>query len=86
MSAEIRAWFEEYKNKLRSEARSEGLYEGERSSLLRLLRVRFGELPPVAVARIERATMADIERWGDRMFSAKTLDDVLDDPAHFEPS
>ena len=82
VSAEIRAWFEEYQNKLRSEARS----EGERSSLLRLLRVRFGELPAAAVARVEMATMADIERWGERMFTAKTLDEVLGDPSRPEPS
>jgi hypothetical protein len=86
VSAEIRAWFEEYKNKLRSEARSEGLDEGKRSLLLRLLRVRFGEVPPAAVARVERASMADIERWGERLFSAKTLDEVLDDPSRTQPS
>jgi hypothetical protein len=82
VSAEIRAWFEDYKNKLRSEARS----EGERSLLLRLLRARFGEVPPAAVARIELATRAEIERWGERLFTAKTLDEILDDPSRPEPS
>jgi hypothetical protein len=40
--------------------------------LLRLLRVRFGEVPAAAVACVELATMADIERWGERLFTAKT--------------
>jgi hypothetical protein len=81
VSAEIQAWFEDYRNKLRSEARN----EGERSLLLRLLGVRFGELPAAAVARVETATMADIERWGERLFTAKTLDEVLGDPSRSEP-
>ncbi len=34
----------------------------------------------MAVARIEAAEMADIERWGERMFGAKTLAEVLDAP------
>jgi len=51
-----------------------------------LLRVRFGELPPAAVARVEMATMADIERWGERLFTVKTLDEVLGDPSRSEPS
>ncbi|WP_438016706.1 hypothetical protein WMF18_38860 [Sorangium sp. So ce315] len=33
MSAEIRAWFEEYKKNLRAEARTEGLNEGRREGL-----------------------------------------------------
>jgi hypothetical protein len=85
MSAEIRAWFEDYEKKLcteaSTEARKEGIKEGERNSLLRLLRVRFGELPAVAVARIEAADMADLERWGERVLGAQTLAEVLDDPS-----
>ncbi len=50
-------------------------------SLLRLLRTRFGELPAAAVARVEAAEMVDIERWGERMFGAKTLAEVLDAPS-----
>jgi hypothetical protein len=80
-SAEIRAWFEDYERKLRSEAIQEGRSEGERSFLLRLPRTRFGELPPAAIARIEAADPAEIERWGERMFSAATLAEVLDEPS-----
>lgn len=87
MSAEIRAWFEDYKQKLRAEAstegreegRKDGLKEGERSMLLRLLHARFGELPEAAVARIEAADIADLERWGVRVLGAQTLADVLED-------
>jgi hypothetical protein len=55
--------------------------EGERAMLLKQLRVRFGELPAAAVARIEGAEAVLLERWGERVFSAKTLADVLDEPS-----
>jgi hypothetical protein len=88
MSAEIQAWFEDYKQKLRTEANAEGMQEGiqegikegQRNLLLRLLHARFGELPRAAVARIEVADIADLERWGVRVLGARTLDEVLDDP------
>ena len=86
VSAEIRAWFEDYQRKLRSEGRKkgrkegrrEGRKEGERRLLLRQLRSRFGELPAAAVARIEAADIADIERWGERILGARTLAEVLE--------
>ena len=81
VSAEIRAWFQNYQQQLRNEerdaGRKEGRKEGERNLLLRLLRARFGELPAAAVARIEAAETAEIERWGERVLGAQTLVDVL---------
>lgn len=85
MSAEIRAWFKEweqnFRNEVRKEGLKEGLTEGERTLLLRLLRARFGELPTAAVARIQAAGTADLERWGERVLNAQTLDEVLSDPS-----
>jgi len=81
VSAEIQAWFEDYQRKLRSEEREEGRKEGERNLLLRQLRACFGELPPAAVARVEAADLADLERWGERVHGARTLADVLDGPS-----
>jgi hypothetical protein len=89
MSAEIRAWFEDYEKKLRTEASTEGrkegikegIKEGERSLLLRQLHTRFGELPEASVARIEAADMPDLERWGERVLGAQTLAEVLDEPS-----
>ena len=81
VSAEIRAWFKEYEQNLRNEARKEGLQEGERVLLLRQLRARFGELPANAVARIEAAQAAELERWGERVIGAQTLTEVLGEPS-----
>jgi hypothetical protein len=55
--------------------------QGERALLLRLLRARFGELPAATVARIEDAEVATIERWGERVLTAKSLEEVLDEPS-----
>jgi hypothetical protein len=82
VSAEIQAWFEDYQHKLRSEehekGRKEGRKEGARSLLLGLLCSRFGELPAAAVARIEAADLADLQRWSERVLGAQTLAEVLD--------
>ena len=64
-----------------AQGRDEGHKEGERAMLLRLLRTRFGELPAAAVARVESAEVTLLERWGERMLSAKTLAEVLDQPS-----
>jgi hypothetical protein len=77
MSAEIRAWFEDWQRKVLNEGRN----EGGRSLLLQLLRTRFGELLAATVARIEAADMADLERWAERMLSAQTLAEVLGEPS-----
>ena len=81
VSAEIQAWFEDYQQKLRNEARKEGRNEGVRSVLLRLLRARFGEMPAATVARVETAELADLERWSDRVIGAQMLAEVFDNPS-----
>lgn len=80
MSAEIRAWFEEYKENLRQEGRNEARNEAlrsQRSVLLRQLRLRFGEVPPAMTARVEAADTSLLEKWGERVVSAQTLADVF---------
>ncbi|XXT19409.1 Rpn family recombination-promoting nuclease/putative transposase [Sorangium sp. So ce429] len=57
----------------------EGRLEGQRSTLLKLLRLRFGELPEPVVARVRAADAAQIEGWTERFLTSPTLDDVLTD-------
>ena len=71
----------EYQSDFAKKYVAQGHKEGERALLLRLLCTRFGELPAAAVARIEGAEVAVLERWGERMLSAKTLAEVLDEPS-----
>ncbi|MGK3968481.1 DUF4351 domain-containing protein [Sorangium sp. So ce118] len=55
----------------------EGRLEGQRSTLLKLLQLRFGELPEPVVARVRAADAAQIEAWTERVLTSPTLDDVL---------
>ena len=80
MSAEIRAWFEDYKQKLYAEGRAEGRAEGERNALLRQLRARFDIVPAAVIARINVVALEDLERWAERALSVQTLDEVFDEP------
>ncbi len=54
----------------------EGRLEGQRSTLLKLLRLRFGELPEPIQARIRAADAAQVEGWTERVLTAPTLDDA----------
>jgi hypothetical protein len=56
-----------------------GIEKGERGLLLRQLRRRFGGLSADVIARVERAGMAEVERWGDRVLTAGSLAEVLDE-------
>jgi len=69
----------ERKGKLEGErtGKLEGKREGKRDALKRLLRVRFGDLPPWAQARIDAATLGQLDTWLDGIFQAATLDVLL---------
>jgi hypothetical protein len=65
----------------RQEGRQAGRQEGERaaleSTLTRLVRLRFREMPNHLNARIEAATTLELERWIERILTAETLDDLF---------
>ena len=64
----------------------EGKLEGKTDALKRLLRGRFGELPPWAQARIEAAAIGQLDTWLDHLFQAETLETLLGDgPAAHRP-
>jgi len=58
----------------------QGLEQGGRALLLRMLRRRFGnQVDADTERRVEAATVAQIERWAERVFSAVSLADLLAD-------
>ena len=61
----------------RDEGRHEGRHEGRQAVLERLLRRRFGLLPPGVAERLRRASAGEIEAWADNVLDADTLDDVF---------
>lgn len=64
----------------RREAIQEGLEQGERNLLLRLLRRRFGaQVDGGTEQRIRLASAQQIETWAERVLSAPTLAEILAD-------
>ena len=65
----------------RDEAKREGLNQGmergARTVLERLLRRRFGLLPPRIAQRLKQASASDIETWTDNVLDASSLDEVF---------
>ena len=57
--------------------RREGRAEGSARLLVRLLTKRFGPLPTETAARIHSATIAELDRWGERLLDARTLAEVF---------
>jgi hypothetical protein len=59
------------------EGEQTGKLEGKTDALKRLLRIRFGDLPPWAQSRIDAATLGQLDTWLDGIFQAATLDALL---------
>jgi predicted transposase YdaD len=51
--------------------------QGQQEFLLRQLTRRFGALPEAVTARVMGASREELERWGDRILDATSLDDVF---------
>ena len=62
----------------RQEGLQMGRQEGEVALLMRLLVKRFGNVSESIQSRLTQASIADLERWGDRILEAKTLTDIFD--------
>jgi len=75
-------WAEQYRQEGREQAlqagREAGRQEGEALLLQRLLGKRFGELPDWVGPRLRHAPPAQIERWGEKLLDAETLDALFE--------
>jgi hypothetical protein len=58
--------------------RTEGRTEGRAEVLLKLLQLRFTELPSTVEERVRQASSEEIDRWVERVMTAHSLDDVWD--------
>jgi hypothetical protein len=63
----------------REEGRMEGRVEGQADLLARLLAKRFGPLSAETRARLDHATTAQLEHWGERLLAADSLEGVFDE-------
>lgn len=69
----------ELRGELRGEQRGAllGARQGEAKLLLRQLQRRFGALPDEIAAKVQRADLELLEKWGDHVLDAATLDEVF---------
>jgi len=61
----------------RQEGLARGIAEGRAQTLLRQLRLRFGDLPTDVVQRVSEANIDELDQWTERVLDAGSLDDVL---------
>ncbi len=57
--------------------RTEGRVEGEKTMLLRLLQRKFGELPGDCLQQIEQADAKTLLEWGDKLITARLLEEIF---------
>ncbi len=62
----------------RAEGLAKGKAEGKAELLLRLLRLKYGELPEGQPDRLRGATNDDLDHWAERVMTAATLDEVFE--------
>jgi hypothetical protein len=60
-----------------AQGKAEGRSEGKAELVSRQLSIRFGTLDSQVQARIQRASIAELETIGERLLTARTLDEAL---------
>lgn len=56
-----------------------GRIQGQHQMLVKLLGLKFGELPDRALSQLQAACALDIDRWSERIFTATKIDEVFVD-------
>lgn len=68
-----------WNREIREEAREEGRQEGEARVVLRLLRLKFGPLDPEIEERVRSVDADRLLMWSERILTAESLQDVIQD-------
>jgi len=69
---------EEGRTQGRAEGEAKGRTEGRAALLLKMLNLKFGPLSAETRARVESASIDELEHWAERVLSATSLDAVFD--------
>ena len=68
---------EEGRREGRAEGRAEGEAKGRAELLVRQLRVKFGVVPAEALARLQSASIEQLDTWAERVLTANSIDEAL---------
>ncbi len=61
------------------EAKDDGVQQGEKLILQRMLVHRFGELPVPMQQRLQQASAEQVEQWADRFVEGRSLEAIFAD-------
>ena len=67
----------EFAKRYVAQGKAEGRAEGRADLLTRQLTLRFGVLPPEALARLAGASIEELDAIGERLLTAPTLQEAL---------
>jgi hypothetical protein len=73
----VSTYFQQARQEGRQEGRQEDVQKGESLVLLRLLRLKFGEIPDDIRRRIEAADAETLLTWSERILTATSVDEVV---------
>lgn len=77
MGTVAEAWIEQGRAEGIEKGLAQGITTGQAGLLLRLLELRFGELPKALRERVRDASASELEAWAEAMLVAESLDEVL---------
>ncbi|QPK62734.1 transposase [Methylomonas sp. LL1] len=85
LAERVKQWAEEWKEQGlregrqegRKEGRQEGLQQGEAETLLKLFKLKFGEVPDWAVQKILEADKAQLDSWVELILTADSVESLL---------
>jgi hypothetical protein len=63
--------------RVREESEQRGVQRGEVRVLLRLLRLKFGEIPEDVRRRVEQADADTLLTWSERILTAERIEDIF---------
>jgi len=77
LAERVKEWTYEWKQEGMQKGRQEGRQEGHAGILLCQMRLKFGKLDAVIVAKIQSADTTQLTLWSERILSAKTIEDIF---------
>ena len=72
-----REYFSKGEAQGKAEGEAAGEARGRAALLLKLLQLKFGALPDAVTARVQSASIAELDAWAERVLSATSLDEAL---------
>jgi len=75
----VTSWEKKATEKGLEQGLEQGIPKGESRLLRLLLTRRYGALPGWIEERLDKATIEELERWGERFVDAKSLEEVFGD-------